>query len=323
MMSLKKKFQRRKMKNKKLSIIIPVYFNETNIPSLYPQLEKVLKNQEFTYEIIFVDDGSEDNSYLELLKLRDLDSNIKILKLSKNYGSHTAILAGLSYAKGDCATVLSADLQDPPNIILEMYKKWLIGNKVVLAVRSGREESFLKRFFSNTYYKLMKKFALKNMPYGGFDCFLIDKKVIGSLIKMQEKNTSIMGQILWCGFQTEQIYYIRKERESGKSRWTLTKKFKLFTDSFLSFSYFPIRFMSGVGFIFSIIGFIGIMYLIVNKLLHNISMQGWTSIIVLILFVSGIQMLMISIIGEYVWRILDESKKRPVYIVEEEVGFND
>jgi bactoprenol glucosyl transferase; cps-53 (kple1) prophage len=284
---------------------------------------EVLKSDKFSYEVIFVDDGSQDNSYLELLKIRKKDNNIKILKLSRNYGSHTAILAGMSHIKGDCVTVLSADLQDPPEIIERMFEKWLEGNKVVLAVRESREEPFLQTFISNTYYKLMQRFALKNMPKGGFDCFLIDKQVCKKVAEMKEKNTSIMGQILWCGFKTEKIYYTRREREEGKSRWTLSKKIKLFVDSFLSFSYFPIRFMSFLGFLFSIFGFFGIVYLLLNKLLNNVSIQGWTSTIVVVLFVSGVQMLIISVIGEYIWRILDEVKGRPVYIIEEEVGFDE
>lgn len=308
---------------KKLSVIIPVYFNEMNIPKLYEKLMEVLKSDKFSYEVIFVDDGSQDNSYLELLKIRKKDNNIKILKLSRNYGSHTAILAGMSHIKGDCVTVLSADLQDPPEIIERMFEKWLEGNKVVLAVRESREEPFLQTFVSNTYYKLMQRFALKNMPKGGFDCFLIDKQVCKKVAEMKEKNTSIMGQILWCGFKTEKIYYTRREREEGKSRWTLSKKIKLFVDSFLSFSYFPIRFMSFLGFLFSIFGFFGIVYLLLNKLLNNVSIQGWTSTIVVVLFVSGVQMLIISVIGEYIWRILDEVKGRPVYIIEEEVGFDE
>ena len=308
---------------KKLSVIIPVYFNEMNIPKLYEKLMEVLKNNRFCYEIIFVDDGSQDNSYLELLKVREKDNNIKILKLSKNYGSHTAILAGMSHITGDCVTVLSADLQDPPEIIEKMFEKWLEGNKVVLAVRESREDSFLQTFISNTYYKLMQRFALKNMPKGGFDCFLIDKQVCKKIAEMKEKNTSIMGQILWCGFKTKKIYYTRKEREEGKSRWTLSKKVKLFVDSFLAFSYFPIRFMSFLGFLFSIFGFFGIIYLLLNKLFNNVSIQGWTSIVVIILLISGIQMLIMSIIGEYVWRILDEVKNRPNYIIEEEVGFDE
>lgn len=309
---------------KKLSIIVPVYFNESNIPLLYPQLKKFIDdNDVFDYEIVFVDDGSGDNSYIELLKLREMNSKIKVIKLSRNFGSHTAILAGLSHCTGDCATMISADLQDPPEIIIQMFEKWLKGNKVVLAVRSDREESFMQKVFSNTYYKLMRKFALKEMPKGGFDCFLIDRKVIDILSQLEEKNTSIMGQILWCGFRPEKIYYIRKKREVGKSRWTLSKKIKLFIDSFMAFSYFPIKFISTLGFIIAGMGFLYGIAIIFNKFINGVEIQGWTSIMVAMLFLFGINMLMIGILGEYLWRNFDETRKRPVFIIEEKVGFKD
>lgn len=159
-----------------LSIVIPVYYNEQNIPYLFDKLrEKILNNSKYDHELIFVDDGSGDNSYEELLKLQKQHDKVRVIKLSRNFGSHTAILAGLTYATGDCATVISADLQDPPEIINQMFEKWTEGNKVVLAVREDREESFTQKMFSNTYYKLMRKYALPNMPEGGFDCFLIDR----------------------------------------------------------------------------------------------------------------------------------------------------
>jgi polyisoprenyl-phosphate glycosyltransferase len=309
---------------KKLSIVIPVYYNELNIPSLYEKLQgEILSNPSYEHELIFVDDGSGDNSYAELVKLRDQHQSIKLIKLSRNFGSHTAILAGLTYATGDCATIISADLQDPPEIINRMFEKWQEGNKVVLAVREDREESFTQKLFSNTYYKLMRKYALPNMPEGGFDCFLIDRKIVDILKSIEEKNTTLMGQILWAGFKTEKIYYIRKEREIGKSRWTLAKKVKLFIDSFLAFSYVPIRFMSLIGIIFSIFSFLAGVYLIINKLVNGVSVQGWTSLMVLFLFVAGIQMIMMGIIGEYLWRNIDESRKRPVFVIDKKEGFHN
>lgn len=308
----------------KLSIVIPVYYNEKNIPSLYEKLRTtIIENKSFNYELIFVDDGSGDNSYAELKKLNEKDKNIKIVKLSRNFGSHTAILAGLNHITGDCATVISADLQDPPEIILQMLEKWRNGNKVVLAVRQDREEPFLQKMFSNTYYKLMKKYALKNMPEGGFDCFLADKRVIEVINSIDEKNTTLMGQVLWCGFKSEKIFYVRQKREEGKSRWTLSKKIKLFIDSFLAFSYVPIRFMSVLGVLFSFVAFLFGIFLIVNKLIKGIEVQGWTSLMVLFILVSGIQMVMLGVIGEYLWRTFDESRKRPVFIVEEKIGFED
>ncbi|HHX60636.1 MAG TPA: glycosyltransferase family 2 protein [Epulopiscium sp.] len=308
----------------KISIIIPVYYNELNLPTLYEKLqEEILNNPKLEVELVFVDDGSGDNSYAELLKLNKKDKRIKVVKLSKNFGSHTAILAGLSYCTGDCATIISADLQDPPSIIVEMLQRWEQDNKVVLAVREDREETWLQTTLSNTYYKLMKKVALNNMPEGGFDCFLIDRQVIDILIAMKEKNSTIMGQILWCGFKTDKIYYTRKEREIGKSRWTLAKKVKLFIDSFLAFSYFPIKFISSFGVIIAIVGFAMAIFLIVNKLVMGVPVQGWTALMVGMLLLSGIQLITLGIIGEYLWRNFDESRQRPTFIVENSVGFTE
>ncbi|MEL7605886.1 MAG: glycosyltransferase family 2 protein [Sedimentibacter saalensis] len=305
----------------KLSIVIPVYFNEDNIPYLYEKLKQtIFNNTSIDYELIFVDDGSKDNSYNELKKLREKNDKIKLIKLSRNFGSHTAILAGLSNASGDCATVISADLQDPPTIILDMLEQYGKGNKVVLAVREDRKESFSQKFFSNTYYKMMKKFALSNMPEGGFDCFLIDKMVIEVITSMKEKNSSLMGQILWCGFKTEKIYYVRQEREIGKSRWTLAKKVKLFVDSFMAFSYTPIKAMSSLGFIVSSIGFLYGIYIFINKIFNGIPIEGWTSLMIVILLLSGIQMILLGVIGEYLWRSFDESRKRPTFIIEDKEG---
>jgi len=301
-----------------------VYYNEKNIPALYEKLRTtIIENKNFEYELVFVDDGSGDNSYNELKKLKEKDNNVKIIKLSRNFGSHTAILAGLNHVTGDCTTVISADLQDSPEIILQMLEEWKEGNRVVLAVRQDREEPFLQKLFSNTYYKLMRKYALKNMPNGGFDCFLADRKVIDVIKSIDEKNTTLMGQVLWCGFKTEKIYYIRQKREEGKSRWTLSKKIKLFIDSFLAFSYVPIRFMSVLGVLFSLVAFLFGMFLIINRLVRGIEVQGWTSLMVLFLLVSGIQMVMLGVIGEYLWRTFDESRKRPVFIIEEKIGFEN
>ena len=311
-------------KLKKLSIIVPVYFNEENLPLFYPQLKKFIdESNKFDYEIVFVDDGSGDNSYAELLKLRSLDERIKVIKLSRNFGSHTAILAGLSHCTGDCATMISADLQDPPEIIIQMFDKWLEGSRVVLAVRADREESLIQKAFSNTYYKLMKKFALKEMPEGGFDCFLIDRKVINILEQLEEKNTSIMGQILWCGFNPAQIHYVRRKREVGKSRWTLSKKMKLFIDSFMAFSYFPIRFISTLGSIIAGVGFLYGLAIIADRLINGAVIQGWTSLMVMMLFLFGINMLMLGVLGEYLWRNFDETRKRPTFIIDEKVGFKE
>ncbi|CBH20574.1 bactoprenol glucosyl transferase; CPS-53 (KpLE1) prophage [Acetoanaerobium sticklandii] len=308
----------------KVSIIVPIYYNELNIPHLYEQMkEKILSRTDFEAEIVCVDDGSKDGSYKALLELREKDDRFKVVKLSRNFGSHTAILAGFAHATGDCMTMVAADLQEPLEIIIEMYEKWRQGKKVVIAVRKDREDGFFQKLFSNTYYSLMQKYALKDMPSGGFDCFFIDKKVRDVLVSMNEKNSSIVGQVLWAGFEMDKIYYVRKKREIGESKWTLSKKIKLFIDSFMAFSYVPIRFISTLGIFISIVGFILAVFLIVNKFMFNVPVQGWTTMMITLLMLSGIQMLTLGVIGEYLWRNFDESRGRPTYIVEETHGIDE
>lgn len=301
----------------KISIIIPVYFNELNLQPLYDDLStKVLKNL-VDYEIVMVDDGSKDGSWQEMQKLKMQDPHIKLVKLSRNFGSHAAILAGYLNCTGDCAVVKAADLQEPSELILEMYNSWQRGNKVVLAVREDREEGMMQKLFSNTYYWLVRKFALSNMPKGGFDCFLIDRKVIEVLRLLDEKNSAITLQILWAGFKTEQVFYIRKAREIGKSRWTLAKKIKLVVDSMMGFSYFPIRLISVIGVTMFGGSILATILLVCSKFIMGVPVQGWTSLMVLILFAFGTIMLTLGILGEYIWRGFDASRNRPPYIIDE------
>jgi dolichol-phosphate mannosyltransferase len=303
---------------KKLSLIIPVYFNAKNLPVTYAKLcQQVLNELELDYELIFVDDGSGDNSWQVLQELKQKNPKIKLVKLSRNFGSHAAILAGLTQAQGDAATVISADLQDPPEIIKQMLTQWQAGYKVVLAVRADRQESFFQKFFSNSYYNLMRRFARPNMPRGGFECFLIDRQVINVITQIEEKNSTLMGQILWCGFKTTVISYTRQARTIGKSRWTLSKKIKLFIDSFTAFSYFPIRLMSALGFFVALIAFCYGIFILVSRIFFSIPVPGFTTLAILILFLSGLQMLMLGIIGEYLWRSFDESRRRPPFIIDD------
>ncbi len=306
-------------KKKKLSIVIPVYFNELNLKKLYDAIDKdVLVNiKKYDYEIVFVDDGSKDNSVMVIRELMKKDKNIKLVKLSRNFGSHNAILAGLTVSSGDVAAFISADLQDPPEIIIEMLKKYENGAEAIIAVRKDREESFIQKFFSNTYYKIMQKIAISNMPNGGFDCFMIDRKIINVLSQMKEKNTSLMGLILWCGFKLDRIYYVRKRREEGKSMWTLKKKFKYFTDSIVSFSYFPIKCISFMGILFFLVSLISLIVIFCQKIFGNINVPGYTTLILVLLMSSGLILLTLGIIGEYLWRIFDTARPRPAFIIDE------
>ena len=301
----------------KISIIVPVYYNQDNLLPLYADLkEKVLSKLDIEYEIIMVDDGSKDNSYQVIKELAKIDVNIKPVKLSRNFGEHSALLAGLSKCTGDCAVRKAADLQEPSEVIIDMLNKYREGNNVVLAVRADREEPITQKAFSNLYAFLMRKLALHNMPKGGFDTFLIDRQVIDVLVKMQESNTSLMSQILWSGFKTDTVPYVRKKREIGKSRWTLSKKIKLVYDSLISFSYFPIKLITVIGFITFFISLIFLVTIIYRRILGIIDVEGWASIVTIMLMGFGGVMLSIGILGEYLWRTYDAARKRPPYIIE-------
>lgn len=304
---------------KKISIIVPVYFNENNLLPLYNDLnEKVLKKLDnLDYEIVFVDDGSKDNSYNVMKELKKIDDKIVLVKLSRNFGEHSAILAGLSKCTGDFAVRKAADLQEPSEMILDMIKKYNEGNKVVIAVRESRDEPKIQQMFSNSYALMMRKFALSNYPKGGFDTFLIDRQVINFLVSMKEKNTSLDGQILWSGFTTATVSYNRKKREIGKSKWTLSKKIKLTVDSLLGFSNFPIKFITAIGFLISFVTFIWLIVVLIQKFTGVITYEGYTSIIIIQLLSLGIIMFSIGIIGEYICRIYDASRNRPPFIIDE------
>ena len=299
----------------KLSIVIPVYYNELNLKPLYNDLkEKVLETTEFDYEIIMVNDGSQDNSWDVIQELMNIDKKIIGIRLSRNFGSHAAILCGLANSSGDCAIIKAADLQEPSELIIEMYNKWKQGNNVVLAVRKDRED---KSIFSELYYWLTRKVALPNMPKRGFDVFLIDKKVIKVLNELDEKNSAITGQILWSGFRTAEVEYIREERKIGKSKWTLRKKIRLVMDTLFSFSTLPVTLISFFGILSCIIAFFWSISIIINKIRGNIDINGFTTLMVFQLFSFGIIMFTMGILGNYLWRTFDSCRNRPVYIIEE------
>lgn len=302
----------------KVSIIIPVYYNEDNLLPLYDDLkEKFIEKINFEYEIIMVNDGSKDNSYGVMQELADKDKNVKIYSLSRNFGSHAAVLCGLSKATGDCAVIKAADLQEPTELLIEMINEWKQGYNVVLAVRTGRDEEKSKEFFANFYYWMVRKFALEQMPKQGFDVYLIDRKVIRVLEELDEKNSALTGQILWSGFRTKNVYYRRLERKIGKSRWTLKKKIALVKDTLFSFTALPITIVTTIG----VISFLGAIIwgvcVLTGKLTGQILVNGWTTLMIFNLLSFGIIMMTLGILGEYLWRTFDASRKRPLYIIEE------
>ena len=304
----------------KVSIVIPIYYNEKNLEPLYEDLkEKVLNKIE--YELVMVNDGSKDKSYEIMQKLAEKDHNIKCYSLSRNFGSHAAMLCGLEHCTGDCAVIKAADLQEPSELILQMVQRWEEGYNVVIAAREGRQEGRKQVLFANMYYSLVRKTAFPNMPEQGFDIFLIDRKVIEVISRLDEKNSALTGQILWSGFKTDIVYYERLARQIGESKWTLKKKIRLVSDTLFSFSTLPVTIVSTIGVIAFCGSLIWTLVVLIIKLCGYIDVSGWTSLFIFNLFSFGVIMLTLGILGNYLWRTFDASRNRPPYIIEESSDF--
>lgn len=303
-----------------VSIVVPVYHNAASLPDLLAKFQNLAEeNQQDSFEFIFVDDGSQDNSYEVLRQLAVAESRMQIIKLSRNFGSNSAIIAGLSQSKGDAVAVIAADLQDPPELLREMLQHWRDDQKVVLAARAIRDDPKITVLLADTFYWLFRRYAIKTMPKRGFDFFLIDRQVCDLVNNIGEANPYLMGMILWLGFDPYVIYYHRSGREKryGVSMWTLAKKIKYFVDSFVAFSYFPMHVATLLGFVLSCLGILYALLIISMALFWHINAQGWSSLMVVLLIVSGTQMVMIGILGEYLWRNLDETRNRPRFIIDQ------
>jgi len=303
---------------KTFSIIVPVYYNELNLPETVPQLLALQDRLPgYTLELVFVDDGSKDRSLEVLLDFQSrYPAQIRVAKLTRNFGSMSAIQAGFTIATGDCVGMISADLQDPPELFCEMIRHWENGTKAVFAVRQDREESGLQKLLSNGYYSLIRRLAIQDYPDGGFDFFLVDRQVIEELNKIREKNTNVMTLIHWLGFQPILIPYVRRSRTKGTSRWTLAKKVKLFIDTFVAFSYFPIRALSLTGLLVAVGSFLYGLFIFFYWLFYDIPVQGYVPIMLVITFTAGLQMTMLGVLGEYLWRTLDEVRRRPPFVID-------
>lgn len=305
------------------SIIIPVYCNEGSLKRTYQILrENVVNdknNKTRSYEIIFIDDGSYDGSFNELMELKKEDpQHVKVIKFTRNFGQVSAIRAGLQYARGQCITDISADLQDPPELINRMMEHYFKdGYHVVIGSRQSRDESFFRRKTANLFYRIIKRISFPGMPPGGFDFFLVSSRVRDLIIKSNEKNPFLQGQILWPGFKIKCIPYQRKNRKIGKSKWTFSKKVKYLIDGMMAYSYLPLRMMSVLGIVISSLGFLYAAFIFFAKILGGIPIEGWAPIMIVVLVLSGFQMLMLGIIGEYLWRTLDQVRNRDHFVVEE------
>ena len=302
------------------SIVIPVYCNEGSLEALYEKLKSdvVEQNSSKTYEIIFIDDGSKDASFEKLLNIKEKNpDHIRLIKLTRNFGQVAAMFAGYHHAKGDCIINISADLQDPPLLINEMLHNFFNENyDVVICHRKSRDESYLRKFTSEIFYTLMKKLSFPDMPAGGFDFFLMSQRVKDTILTNFEANPFIQGKVLWAGFKTKFIPYNREKRMAGKSKWTFGKKLKYLIDGIMGYSYFPLRLMSFVGIIISFMGFAYALIIFCSKIFGGVSIKGWAPLMIIILILSGIQMLMLGVIGEYLWRALDQVRNRPPFIID-------
>jgi polyisoprenyl-phosphate glycosyltransferase len=301
-----------------LSIVIPAYNEANNISKVIAELElNIAGNKEITnYEVIVVDDHSTDNT-LDVIKSIH-KSNIHAIRLSRRSGSHTAIRAGLSNSKGDIVLCISADGQDDSNVLSQMIQKIKDGKHIIWGVRISRDESFLNRQLTGLFYKLLNLFVANenHIDLAHADFYLLDRKVVDSLNSCKERNTSLFGLIAWIGFKQDEVKYTRRERISGKSNWNFSSKMRLALNWIFAFSGLPLKLISYLGILFSSFGFVYALIIIILSL-NGYTTPGWSETVILILIIGGIQMLMIGLIGEYLLRTLDESRKRPLFFIED------
>lgn len=302
------------------TIVIPVYFNEGCLKPTMDSIRKevIEKNPNYRCQVIFVDDGSEDGSLKELMEIRESDPKIvRVVKLTRNFGQLSAMMAGLSLVRSKCAITMSADGQDPTSLINEMLKyHFQEGYEIVIGTRKSREESYFRVLTSRIFYSLMRKLTFRNMPPGGFDFILMGRKSLRVFINNMDVHEFGQGIILWMGYRIKFIEYERKLRIAGVSKYTFGKKLTFFIDGLLSFSYTPLRISSLAGIILAVIGFLYANLVFWGTLIFGNPVQGWAPIVVLVLIIGGFQLIMLGIVGEYIWRILVNVRKRDLFIVE-------
>ncbi|MGN6644924.1 MAG: glycosyltransferase family 2 protein [Cytophaga sp.] len=299
-----------------LSIVIPVFNEDSNIYLLYNRTVKALNTLAIDYELIFVNDGSKDNSLSILEQLSKEDARVKYIDFSRNFGHQIAVSAGLEHAAGNRIAIIDADLQDPPELLVDMYKKMDDNFQVVYARRRSRKgESFLKKLTAKLFYRILSSITNIDIPLDTGDFRMIDRKVLLVLNQMPEQEKFLRGQISWIGFNQTSIDYDRDERNGGKTGYTYKKMFQFALNGITSFSDFPLRFASIMGFTVSGIAFLIMLYTLYSKFILKDVIQGWTSIMLSVMFIGGIQLICLGIIGEYIKRISTNIKKRPLYVI--------
>jgi dolichol-phosphate mannosyltransferase len=307
----------------KLSIAIPVYNEEENIEVLYQQLIDVLCSLGYAYELIFVDDGSQDRTPEILAALHRRDQAVKVIRFSRNFGHQIAIMAGMNHATGDALIIMDADLQDPPQLIPDLIAKWQDGYDVVYAVRRKRKENLLKRAAYFTFYRLLGKIADSPIVLDSGDFALLSARVVQVINSSPEHNRFVRGLRSWVGFHQVGIEYERDPRHHGKSKYSWLKLIKLALDGLFSFSTVPLRLVSYLGFLTSVMSLIYLVYAVLVKIIAAQPPAGWASLVAAVLFIGGVQLIMLGIVGEYIGKIYDEVRGRPHYIISTRLGFDD
>ena len=306
------------------SVIVPLYNEEAVVQDSYERIREVMDTTGEPYEIIFVNDGSKDSTYQKVREILKNDKNVKLISFSRNFGHQSAITAGMDYCTGQAVIVIDADLQDPPEVMLKMIEKWKEGYEVVYGKRIKRKgETLFKKATAKIFYRILSKTTDVEIPIDTGDFRLIDRKVCDALKAMPERNRYVRGLISWLGFRQTGVEFVREKRLAGETKYSMKKMFKLAWDGITAFSNAPLKLATYIGVSISAVSFLYLLVVICQKLFTDTTVQGWASLVAISLFFNGVILIVLGIIGEYIRRIYDEAKGRPIYIISEKIGFDE
>jgi dolichol-phosphate mannosyltransferase len=302
------------------SIVIPIYNEQETIPALYERLKLTIETFDAPTEVVLVDDGSADGSFELLREINAKDHRFKVVRFSRNFGHQVAISAGLEHTTGDAVMIIDGDLQDPPEVLPRFISKWREGYDVVYAIRTKRKEGVVKRAAYALFYRILKRMSYLDIPLDSGDFCLMDKRVVGAMRHLPERKRFVRGLRTWVGFRQVGVAYERDRRFAGMPKYTFTKLLTLAYDGIFSISITPLRIAVYTGFTLALAAFVGVLWVIYQKLEHGIALAGWASTIVIVTFLGGVILATLGMIGEYVSRIYEEVKGRPLYVVREKLG---
>lgn len=306
------------------SVIVPLYNEEAVVQDSYERIREVMDTTGEPYEIIFINDGSKDSTYQKVREILKKDKNVKLISFSRNFGHQSAITAGMDYCTGQAVIVIDADLQDPPEVMLKMIEKWKEGYEVVYGKRIKRKgETLFKKATAKIFYRILSKTTDVEIPIDTGDFRLIDRKVCDALKAMPERNRYVRGLISWLGFRQTGVEFVREKRLAGETKYSMKKMFKLAWDGITAFSNAPLKLATYIGVSISAVSFLYLLVVICQKLFTDTTVQGWASLVAISLFFNGVILIVLGIIGEYIRRIYDEAKGRPIYIISEKIGFDE